>query len=333
MGEKANKILKDIFLVPNPKASKVPRGKAREELCSNGFVSFAVSLNTAMSEQDVMQKVVVEFANKFALCQDKGFEFMKAVNDKLIGQDQKVWNGKVLKHMTGVGPLYIRSREYIPLHCQLSLSDSESDAEDADVQPTCLLKYFKSPIGTNQSDVSPDAVLSCSSKEEGPVGMPIQSHIHTDTKVATCIPSTSSQEECPISHLYFDKDNLNEHANMCADRISMIAYNELMSGVSDEEVPVFSATDDEEFNPPELQNDRVSLKDVIKHLSVNIDQELKENRIDVRRKSAWKDFCGIRNRRKFSLNAKLKVRFIGEAAIDTGGPLREFFSGICCFVS
>eukprot|EP00112_Aurelia_sp_Birch-Aquarium-sp1_P012684 Seg2671.1 transcript_id=Seg2671.1/GoldUCD/mRNA.D3Y31 product="Zinc finger BED domain-containing protein 4" protein_id=Seg2671.1/GoldUCD/D3Y31 len=169
MGQKANKILKDIFLVPNPKASKVPRGKAREELCSNGFVSFAVSLNTEMSEQDVMQKVVVEFANTFALCQDKGFEFMKAVNDKLIGQDQKVWNGKVLKHMTGVGPLYIRSREYIPLHCQLSLSDSESDAEDADVLPTCLLKYVKSPIGTNQSDVSPDAVLSCSSKEEGPM--------------------------------------------------------------------------------------------------------------------------------------------------------------------
>ena len=106
-----------------------------------------------------------------------------------------------------------------------------------------------------------------------------------------------------------------------------------MSGVSDEEGPLFSATDDEEFNLPELQNDRVSLKDAIKHLSVNIDQELKENRIDVRRKSAWKDFCEIRNRRKFSLNAKLKVRFIGEAAIDIGGPLREFFSGICLFVS
>lgn len=331
--------------MPNPKASKVPRGKAREELCSNGFVSFAVSFNTAMSEQDVIHKVVLEFSNKFASCQDKTFEFMKAVNDKLIGQDQKVWNGKVLKHMTGVGPLYVRSREYIPLHSQLSLSDSESEAEDGNLQPSCIVKYFKSSIGstdTNQSDVSPDTklpscILSCSSQEEGPTGIPSQSHMRTDTNLPTSIPSTSSQEECPICHLFFDKNSLNEHANMCADRISMTAYDELMSSVSDEE-PLYSATDAQEFNDPtEFQTVEVTVKDAIKSLCVNIDEDLKENRIDVRRKSAWKDFCAIRNRRKFSLNAKLKIRFIGEAAIDTGGPLREFFSGLLslsvCFLT
>eukprot|EP00794_Sanderia_malayensis_P010442 gene10442-11535_t len=210
-GEKSKEILKDIFLVPNPKASKVPRGKAGEELCSNGFVSFAVSLNTAMSEQDVIQKVVVELANKFALCQGKTFELMKAVNDKLIGQDQKTLNQKLM----------MQTYSQPALRSSIRISD------------------------TNQSD---------------------------------------------------------------------------------EEEPFFSATGDEWHGPLELQDDGLSLKDAIKHLSVNIEKELKENRLDVRRKSPWKDFCEIRNRRKFSVNAKLKVRFIGEAAIDTAGPLREFFS-------
>ena len=127
------------------------------------------------------------------------------------------------------------------------------------------MKYFKGPIRTSdtkQSDVSPEVMLSCSSKEEGPVGMPHQSHVETE-KMATCIPSGSSQEECPICHLYFDKESLNEHANMCADRSSMIAYDELMSSLSDEEGPLFSATDDEERCPLELQNE-VSLKETIK---------------------------------------------------------------------
>eukprot|EP00112_Aurelia_sp_Birch-Aquarium-sp1_P017437 Seg4041.2 transcript_id=Seg4041.2/GoldUCD/mRNA.D3Y31 product="hypothetical protein" protein_id=Seg4041.2/GoldUCD/D3Y31 len=97
-------MLKDLFLLPSPAANKVPRGKKREELSSKGFVSFAVQLNLNMTQAEVEGVIFSEFSNKLAKCTEPAFEFLKAVNEKLIKQDTKEWNGKVVKHMTGTGP-------------------------------------------------------------------------------------------------------------------------------------------------------------------------------------------------------------------------------------
>ena len=67
------------------------------------------------------------------------FEFLKAVNDKLITQESKVWDGKVLKHMTGTGPLYIGSKEQIPMAGQVIQSSSDSDSDTSSV--SCIKKY------------------------------------------------------------------------------------------------------------------------------------------------------------------------------------------------
>ena len=51
-------------------------------------------------------------------------------------------------------------------------------------------------------------------------------------------------------------------------------------------------------------------------------------RINIRRKNIFQDFVAIRKNPWFDLNRAFKVVFVGEPAIDDGGPRREFFSGM-----
>jgi hypothetical protein len=66
---------------------------------------------------------------------------------------------------------------------------------------------------------------------------------------------------------------------------------------------------------------------------VSLIKELQNNlepgdpvRINIRRKTLWEDFTKER-RKRVKQQQKLKVVFLGEPAIDDGGPRREFFSG------
>lgn len=54
------------------------------------------------------------------------------------------------------------------------------------------------------------------------------------------------------------------------------------------------------------------------------------NRITVWRSSAFQDYVAARKKKWFTHKGSLKVTFIGEPAVDEGGPRREFFSGNCC---
>ena len=51
-------------------------------------------------------------------------------------------------------------------------------------------------------------------------------------------------------------------------------------------------------------------------------------RISVRRKNIFHNFVAIRKKPWFDLNKAFKVVFVGEPAIDDGGPRREFFLGL-----
>ena len=41
----------------------------------------------------------------------------------------------------------------------------------------------------------------------------------------------------------------------------------------------------------------------------------------------WNDFVDARNKHGVDAKSMLKIVFIGEPAVDDGGPRREFFSG------
>ena len=70
-----------------------------------------------------------------------------------------------------------------------------------------------------------------------------------------------------------------------------------------------------------------NLKEVLKTLQQNVDSN-KKTRISVRRKSMFQDYIEARKKKWFNSRQTLKVTLIGEPAIDDGGPLWEFFTGL-----
>ena len=70
---------------------------------------------------------------------------------------------------------------------------------------------------------------------------------------------------------------------------------------------------------------RDKLVQVITKLKVGSD--VRQNRLHIRRKKVWNDFLELRHSKWFKLQNKWKVTFVGETAIDNGGPRREFFTG------
>ena len=74
------------------------------------------------------------------------------------------------------------------------------------------------------------------------------------------------------------------------------------------------------------------VKEVVSNLHQSVDLT-NINRISIRRRYAYQDYLDAvarqKMRKRFNKNGMLKVTFIGEPAVDDGGPRREFFSGIC----
>ena len=149
--------------------------------------------------------------------------------------------------------------------------------------------------------------------------------------------ATTSRElhiECPTCFKYFSINDISEHADICCDI--------WVGDVSDDETPenTVEATENssvcsshEDFPPAECQqpvtvgDDTKDVKDIILQLKAAIISP-KLVRLNVRRKFIWSDFIESRSIGKVSPTDNVKIVFIGECAIDDGGPRREFFSGI-----
>lgn len=327
-------MLKDLFLLPSPAANKVPRGKKREELSSKGFVSFAVQLNLNMTQAEVEGVIFSEFSNKLAKCTEPAFEFLKAVNEKLIKQDTKEWNGKVVKHMTGTGPLYVRSMQELPMDSDSDLESSDDDCNILERNSKPINHYFPPNISTSQVSItSENAQLSAGSYCLASKSSSEVTQINVKPRISSTSSSSTSHQQppdvhCPICGKSFPQSFINYHANSCAEMQAQHQYNELMSDVIDSDLDLETDVFAEVPNSPKEIDNGESVHDLVKRVANHVDAESKPNRIDVRRKFAWKDYLMCRRRQGFATNAKLRVRFVGEPAVDTGGPLREFFSGL-----
>ena len=81
----------------------------------------------------------------------------------------------------------------------------------------------------------------------------------------------------------------------------------------------------QEVEVSEKQNVHNSLNDVLKeHMASNIDSVpfRDQQLVPIRRKEIWKDALRCINAPNFISNHGLKIRFVGEEAVDAGGPLR-----------
>jgi hypothetical protein len=122
-------------------------------------------------------------------------------------------------------------------------------------------------------------------------------------------------------------EEIAEHADQCAEAAvqgflqSHVTYGSLVM---------------QEIDIPEVVFDSSSTNGgtatTIVECLVNLRKNVKEEntKIYVRRKQLWEDFVHVtKNCKWFHPQNNIKVVFVGEPAIDGGGPKREFFTGKC----
>lgn len=154
-------------------------------------------------------------------------------------------------------------------------------------------------------------------------------NLHAEADDGLASAATSSAIQCPICFLPFSVKDIAEHADICNSWLlddTSHKKDTVLSNIESSVKDVFELSllseKQAHKSPEEIKS---VLKESIKLMNNNI---LKQDRvrINVRRKFLWIDFKQARLT-KIKPDDNLKVVFIGECAIDDGGPKREFFTG------
>ena len=150
-------------------------------------------------------------------------------------------------------------------------------------------------------------------------------HVFSDS-VHFCLASLDSclvkMVECPTCFISFPVEDIVEHADMCA-----AWYVESDDGVTASDAIVLDGNYSSDTNDNELgDTEGPTFISLITQLQNNLEPS-DPIRINVRRKTLWEDFLGQR-RRRVKPQRKLKVVFLGEPAIDDGGPHRGPFQAL-----
>ena len=343
---------KDVFFLNDPKMSTVPRRQDREFFYDCGLVASAVLFSSSMEEWEI-RKAIEEAIPRFKNMDAKpSFEFLKAVGPRLVSvQDITSWNYRILKHQTGQGPLYVRAYNFMDVGTNriedcLKAPSSATYVEDCNVD----VQYCHSYIAEEDFDAQPlSAVIGngCANQEttkdvvevkstKGPYDLsPSLAAGAATSSLLTC--STTTNRQCPIFSCYFPAHIIQSHSNECLDcktNPETELYNDLMfeedlfldiaSNVSSEEEAMQQDCIVEEKVTPHETRRRI--KDILGKLECNVVPDSK--RLHVRRKTIWSDYLDYRKKKWVKKDSFLTLVFVGEPAVDDGGPRREFFAGI-----
>ena len=146
------------------------------------------------------------------------------------------------------------------------------------------------------------------------------------------LPSTSSgaglsYHQCPTCCKMYPFDEIETHADMCAelwvDPIGDLLDTQNQSE-EDAEVPVGILKE----SPDGLN--LATIQETVQKLKNSYTSETR-NRVSIRRRMLFQDYMVARKKKWFKPKSLLKITFIGEPAIDDGGPSREFFTGTFLF--
>lgn len=127
--------------------------------------------------------------------------------------------------------------------------------------------------------------------------------------------------ECPTCQQLFPVSEIADHADACCD----IWVGEVAFPDSDPLPCSFELPQEQQ----RIDGD-IPLKDVVSSLANSLSENLV--RLNVRRKHMWSDFKEARIKQRVNPGDRLKIVYIGEPAVDDGGPRREFFSGITSYI-
>ena len=369
-------VLKDVILLHGPKQDKVPRGMAREALFALGFTT-TFELSSAMGESEIRSLLEEKFKSRLDSISRRGnkFQFVRAINSKIIPienfnqqEGHATCDGRLLKHISGQGPLYIRANEDIsaPLQAYLNSKqrrDEKSDDTDNEIESESStgdeeaiirntmhkIKPCPSPIvrvdlSNLDDDAAPgeDNVLRCDPSHTTGESL-LNTMPLTSTPLATEQPI---RVRCPTCEKSFLSHEIESHADGCAEAAwtgsEHLVYARLMADIEadDQDLPGNqSAPEENGLDPVHLHYDVETTADdespadikpeligTLETLQTNINK--RTDRINVQRTSVLDDYIDARKRCPWMHpENRLRVVFIGEPAIDTGGPRREFCSG------
>ena len=135
--------------------------------------------------------------------------------------------------------------------------------------------------------------------------------------------------QCPTCLSYFAYDEIESHADTCAENwIDTVGECTLVTNFSEEqnienEILEESLSIDEMESIPERLE---KMRRIVQALNGNV-KNTSVNRLNIRRRCVFEDYMDARIKKYFKSQGLLKVCFTGEPAIDGGGPRREFFTG------
>jgi hypothetical protein len=365
-------VLKDVILLHGPKQDKVPRGISREALFALGFTT-TLELSISMQESEIRSLLEEKFKNKLESISRKGnkFQFVRAINSKIISLEntnqqecQAPCDGRLLKHISGQGPLYIRANEDIgaPLqaynskqkrHDKDDNTDDEMESESSTGDEEAIMRntmYKPCPTPIVRVDLS--ILDDAAAPDEDSV--PNCDPLPATGESSTSVPSTSTalapeqliRVRCPTCEGSFSSHEIEDHADVCAEAAwtgsEHLVYARLMADIeNDDQDPLENQSAAEENNsyPIDQQDNwdhttndgsqaeiKAELIGTLQTLQTNLNT--RTNRINVQRTSVLDDYIDARKRFHWMHpENRIKVVFIGEPAIDTGGPKREFCSG------
>lgn len=148
-----------------------------------------------------------------------------------------------------------------------------------------------------------------------------------DDETESKVSKASEMVCCPTCFQMFSLHQIEAHANACADN-----WVDPIGDVSDDafEEDFFDnanvCTDENEDAHVTHGDPMQKIRELVTRLADNVDPV--KIRISIRRKSVFDDYLEVVKKMWFNPKQLLKVTFIGEPAIDDGGPRREFFSGL-----
>ena len=305
--------------------NKVPKGAARETLYNDGLVVSGFKLHSTLSEKSLVKMIEEQFAAAFAGVRDiVKFTFVRAVERSIVAvKSHEEITGEVLKHLSGNRdrPIYIRATEDL-MHL---ISNPESlDIEAEADEDTCVdgeLPPISSFLGKNDDlesitpctqtvieDFFPEGIL----KQEPPITKSLSDASQAKPTVIEIKDVVSESTTCPVCGKEITLDMIEEHANACLEQMQR-----------------HSAGDSEVMEASEsfVGTSFASLEEEIAHRSRRFIDGKEPLKFVIRRNHLTKDV--LKKLELFFKNDSLKpitVEFVGEEAIDEGGPLRELFT-------
>ena len=254
-----------------------------------------------------------------------------------------------MKHICAQGPVYLRcvrptGTGYSWVEEDGSEDDVNNDNEDSDGSENLPDSGLNPP--NNTSTPFPLTVSSSSATDvtSNRASMSSTSTIQPSNVLhqSSTIPASSSSNlvggtvACPTCHAKFPLNEIEQHADQCCERISTEAslYGtwvldsiDLTGGhdiYGDDSIFPDQTTYDQPQNDM-ANSSGCSPKELIQSLTSKISDTTQLP--SIRRKFLWDDYVNCRKKPWFKKEAWLRIHFVGEEAVDGGGPRREFFTG------